>query len=232
MRTLNQTLGVAGAILALGTFFPARAWSNDSPLRIKVLSSESYHFQGPPLEQLYCDWRDLSAYCFDSRPNTYVENTMVVRELDGKSLEIACTVYNQWSRCTTLPVNQTFEAWTTKHGLKIRFLDPQGKMREQLYEIREADVTARTPAANRAVPSADGSASAEVSASFATTSATSDTITVLGVTPSSHCQLTATNQSAATNYTTAYVSAKSANNVTVTHAPMSGMTYDVTCSVN
>jgi hypothetical protein len=64
-----------------------------------------------------------------------VENTMVVQEPDGKSLEIACTVYNRWSNCINLPVNQSFQARMGKHGLEIRYLDQHGKMRKQVYEI-------------------------------------------------------------------------------------------------
>jgi hypothetical protein len=68
-------------------------------------------------------------------PKTYVENTMVVQEPDGNSLEIACTVYNRWSHCTSLPVDQSFEAWMGKRGLEIRYMDQHGKIRKQLYEI-------------------------------------------------------------------------------------------------
>jgi hypothetical protein len=113
----------------------ASAWSKDLPLHIKVLSAESHQFQGPPLVPRDCNWRDISAYCYSSSPDTYVENTMVVEESNGKSLEIACTVYNQWSHCTSLHVNQSFQAWLGKHGLKIRYLDQHGKMRKQVYEI-------------------------------------------------------------------------------------------------
>lgn len=113
----------------------ANAWSRDLPLQIKVLSAESHQFQGPPLDPPNCNWRDISAYCYGSPPQTYVENTMVVEEPNGKSLEIGCTVYNQWSHCTTLPVNQSFQAWMGKHGLNIRYLDQQGKWRKQVYEI-------------------------------------------------------------------------------------------------
>jgi hypothetical protein len=66
---------------------------------------------------------------------TYIENTMVVQEPDGKTLKIACTVYNQWSHCTDLPANQTFQARRVKHGLEIRYLDQHHKWRKQVYEI-------------------------------------------------------------------------------------------------
>ncbi len=121
----------------------ASAWSEDFSLQIKVLRAESHEFQAPPLVPPGCNWRDISAYCYGSSPETYVENTMVVREPDGKSLEIACTVYNQWSHCASLPVNQDFSARRTKHGLRIRYLDQHGKMRKQLYEILPD--TGRTP---------------------------------------------------------------------------------------
>jgi hypothetical protein len=60
---------------------------------------------------------------------------MAVLEPDGKSLKIACTVYNQWSHCTSLPVNQSFQARIGKRGLEIRYFDQHGKMRTQLYEV-------------------------------------------------------------------------------------------------
>jgi len=113
----------------------ANAWSKNLPTQIKVLSAESSQFQGPPFPPPNCEWRDLSAYCYSSSPVTYVKNTMVVQEPNGKSLEIGCRVYNQWSHCTTLPVNQSFQAWMGKHGLKIRYLDQRGKWRKQVYEI-------------------------------------------------------------------------------------------------
>ena len=111
-----------------------RAWSEDLPLHIKVLSEESRQFQGPRLAPPDCNFQDISAYCFSSM-KTYVENTMIVQEPDGKSLEIACTVYNQWSHCASLPANQSFQARMEKHGLEIRYLDQHGKMRKQVYEI-------------------------------------------------------------------------------------------------
>jgi hypothetical protein len=100
-----------------------------------VLSAESHEFQAPPLAPRDCGWRDYSAYCNNSSPETYVENTMVVQEPDGKSLRIACTVYNQWSNCTGLPVHQTFQARMVKHGVEIRYLDQHHKWRKQVYEI-------------------------------------------------------------------------------------------------
>ncbi len=60
---------------------------------------------------------------------------MIVEKSDGSRLQIACTVYNEWSRCRDLPLNQTFQAMKTKRGLTIRYRDRHGKMRKQIYEI-------------------------------------------------------------------------------------------------
>jgi hypothetical protein len=69
-------------------------------------------------------------------------------------------------------------------------------------------------------------------ASLTTTSASSDNVTVTGMTSTGHCSVTATNSSAATNIATTYVSAKTTNQITVTHTTTSGMTYDITCWPN
>jgi hypothetical protein len=61
---------------------------------------------------------------------------------------------------------------------------------------------------------------------------TSDTVALVGMTSSGHCSLTATNASAATNIATTYVSAKTTNQITVTHTATASMTYDVLCTPN
>jgi len=69
-------------------------------------------------------------------------------------------------------------------------------------------------------------------ASLATTGATSDNVALIGMTSFGHCSLTATNASAATNIATTYVSAKTTNQITVTHTARASMTYDVMCTPN
>lgn len=65
------------------------------------------------------------------------------------------------------------------------------------------------------------------------TSSTTDTATVTGVLSTSLCGATATNATAATNFATTYVSAISANSVTVTHVTgASGGTVSLVCSPN
>ena len=67
--------------------------------------------------------------------------------------------------------------------------------------------------------------------SFTTTAATTDPITVTGMTASGHCQLQATNAGAAGG-TGTYVSNKTTNQITVTHTATSGWTFDVSCTPN
>ncbi len=69
-------------------------------------------------------------------------------------------------------------------------------------------------------------------ASLTTGSATSDNVTIDGMTASGHCTFSPTNAGGATNIATAYVSAKSTNQITITHAAFSGMTYDIQCTAN
>lgn len=81
-------------------------------------------------------------------------------------------------------------------------------------------------------PDASGTVGLAVLGSLTTTAATTDNVTLTGMTASGHCQLTATNTSAATNVATTFVSNKTTNQITVTHTAISGMTYDVSCSPN
>lgn len=96
------------------------------------------------------------------------------------------------------------------------------------------DVTAPTLSANRTTTLADGAGSVAISGSFTTTAAASDTVSILGVTSSSHVSLTPTNAIAAAMIAagTVYVSSVSAGSVTVTHSSTSGGTFHIVCTVN
>lgn len=67
-------------------------------------------------------------------------------------------------------------------------------------------------------------------ATLTTTASASDNVTIAGMTASGHCGLSATNSTASANIATTNVSAKTTNQVTVTHTAVSGMTYDLVCS--
>lgn len=79
-------------------------------------------------------------------------------------------------------------------------------------------------------PDRGGSSTPVLAAALTTTAATTDNVTVTNMTSSGHCSLTPTNASAATNVATTYVSAKTTNQITVTHTATASMTYDVNCT--
>lgn len=77
---------------------------------------------------------------------------------------------------------------------------------------------------------AGGTASWIISTSFTTTAAATDNVTVTGMTSSGHCSLEPTNTAAAAGIASVFVSAKAANQITVTHTATANWTFDVMCS--
>lgn len=69
-----------------------------------------------------------------------------------------------------------------------------------------------------------------VTATLTTTGNTTDNVTVTGMTSSGHCSLTPTNPGAAGGIASVYISAKTTNQITVTHTNAAGWTFDVMCS--
>lgn len=108
-----------------------------------MLSAASHQVQGAPLVPTDCGIRDYDGYCHGSAPVTYVENTMLIQEPNGALLHVGCWVYNRWSHCADLPVNQTFEAKKEGHGLTIQYFDQDHKLRRQFYEIEDNDPSSR-----------------------------------------------------------------------------------------
>jgi hypothetical protein len=68
--------------------------------------------------------------------------------------------------------------------------------------------------------------------SFTTTADKTDKVTVTGMAAGGHCSLTATNAGAAAGIASVYISHKTTNQITVTHAATSGWTFDVMCTPN
>lgn len=81
-------------------------------------------------------------------------------------------------------------------------------------------------------PTAVSGKNIPILAALVTTAAASDNVTVTGMTASGHCNLTPTNTAGATNIATTFVSAKAANQITVTHAVTANMNYDISCTPN
>ena len=67
-------------------------------------------------------------------------------------------------------------------------------------------------------------------ASLVTTSSSSDNVAITGMTARGHCTLTATNATAAANIAATYISRKTTDQITVTHAAVANMNYDILCT--
>jgi hypothetical protein len=88
---------------------------------------------------------------------------------------------------------------------------------------------------NRPVKLGDGKtagANIPILASLKTIFGTSTNVEMDGVTSSSHCSITATNGTAAAYFNRTFISAKVDGQITVTHAPVADMTYDILCTPN
>jgi hypothetical protein len=68
--------------------------------------------------------------------------------------------------------------------------------------------------------------------SFTTTAATTDTVTITGMTSKGHCTLQPTSAGAAEGIASVFVSAKATNQITVTHGATAGWTFDIFCTPN
>ncbi|MFZ0295365.1 MAG: hypothetical protein WAL52_17270, partial [Candidatus Sulfotelmatobacter sp.] len=107
------------------------------PIQITVLSAEFHPLDnGTPVPK-DCDLTNFSAYCNESK-NPTVQNIMRVRESDGESFSITCTVDSRWSKCAPLPVGETFEARKDKHGITVLYRNGKGKERKQLFQVLAA----------------------------------------------------------------------------------------------
>jgi hypothetical protein len=155
---------------------------------------------------------------------------------------------------TTLPVSPTYNpvggvTWQSSNGDYLWAMTSDGVIHVVRTDTGPVEEWRFDQAKNRIYPAADKTGSLGIPtnrweristvkldiasvASLKTAAGISDIVKVPGATPFSHCSLTATNASAAANIVTTYISAKEANQITVRHAPISGMSYDVVCTSN
>jgi hypothetical protein len=75
-----------------------------------------------------------------------------------------------------------------------------------------------------------GTVSPVLRGTLTTTAATSDALTLTGLSTAGVCTFSATNSTAATNIATSYISAVAANSVTLTHVATASMTYNFVCT--
>jgi hypothetical protein len=125
------------AALQMGLFLAA-VLANAAPkstLRITVLDSATRALaadnNGVPLN---CDQLTFDAYC-RSTTNAPLLSTLLVKEDNGQTYHISCTVESKYSRCVPLAEGESYDAKRTKHGLEVYYEDDNGKTRRQLYSL-------------------------------------------------------------------------------------------------
>ncbi|MGB8580140.1 MAG: PEGA domain-containing protein [Candidatus Sulfotelmatobacter sp.] len=137
------------ALFLLNVMFAEAA--KQYPLHITVLSAEFHPLNsGTPVPK-DCDLTNFSAYCNESKTPT-VQNIMRVRDAEGESFSIVCTVDSRWSRCASLPVGETFEARKDKHGITVLLRNAKGKEKKELFQVVAAAAEPRPDTAVKAQP--------------------------------------------------------------------------------
>lgn len=126
-------LGFLSLAFLFMPIFANAAW--DRPLRIKVLDSEirsvAFDDNGVPIN---CEQITFDAYCRSSR-TARLMNILLVQEDNGTQLRVTCTADSKFSRCTPLPVGDSYDAKLEKNGITIAYIDDKGKERKQLYTL-------------------------------------------------------------------------------------------------
>ena len=127
--------------LLLNAMFASAMFANEAasrsqayPLRITVVSSETHALNGGTPVPKDCDLTNYSAYCNESASPT-AQSILVVQGADGKTFRITCTTDSRWSKCSPLPVGQTFDARQEKHGITIVSWNAKGREIKQHYEL-------------------------------------------------------------------------------------------------
>jgi len=125
----------------------AHATVHGGAIHITVLDSETHSVildgSGVPKN---CDGVSFDAYCFNSK-TTEVTNSLLVQEGNQPPFQITCSVDSKWSRCTTLPPGESFEARKAKRGIVVYYADDAGKLRKQFYAYAGEEPKSGTPEA-------------------------------------------------------------------------------------
>jgi PEGA domain len=138
----------AGFLLA-GIF--ANATSSSTVMRIKVLNSETRSVStGGSEVPKNCDQVNFDAYCNNSK-TAILTNTLLVQEGNEPPFHIACTIDSKFSRCTSLPKGESYDARREKRGITVYYQDDRGKARKQFYALVDTDGKAGLPANTAAV---------------------------------------------------------------------------------
>jgi hypothetical protein len=141
------------AALQIG-FLLAALLANASPkstLRITVLDSTTRALaadnNGVPQN---CEQLTFDAYC-RSTSSAPLLSTLLVKEDNGPTYRISCTVESKYSRCVPLAKGESYDAKRAKRGLEVYYEDDKGKTRKQFYTLVAANEKAAAPVPASAV---------------------------------------------------------------------------------
>jgi hypothetical protein len=93
-------------------------------------------------------------------------------------------------------------------------------------------ISPRNSAAATLIQGCSSVISPAIPANLTTSSNTSDTVSIIGMTPRGHCSLSAANESAAAHIASTFISSYGPGQITVTHATAAGMDYTLLCTPN
>lgn len=137
--SIGKTIAKTETLVATVLFLISLAsGSSKTTLRIKVLDSEtrsvSLNANGVPTD---CDQVTFDAYCRATSRTAELVTTLLVQDGDGDTppFRITCTIESRFSRCSPLPIGESFDARKEKHGIAIFYEDDKGKVRKQLYSL-------------------------------------------------------------------------------------------------
>jgi hypothetical protein len=133
----------------------ANAASRGNSIRITVLGSETRALQQADNNGVAtnCDQVTFDAYC-RSTSGVPLVNTLLVQEGNDPPYRIRCRIESRFSRCTPLPIGESFDAKREKRGITVYYVDDKGKTRSQFYALvaGEAKANATTAAATPSAP--------------------------------------------------------------------------------
>jgi hypothetical protein len=124
----------------------ASAASVKNTMRIEVLDSET---RAASIDNndvsANCEQLTFDAYCRSTSTAPLV-STLLVQEGNAPPFRIRCTIESRYSRCTSLPKGERFDARREKKGITVYYVDDKGRGRKQSYTLVDTDGKLAAPA--------------------------------------------------------------------------------------
>jgi hypothetical protein len=140
--SMRRIAALQAGLLLAAVLANAASLKDKDTVRITVLDSvtqaSSPDNNGVPQN---CEQLTFDAYC-RSTSNVPLVSTLLVQEDNEPPFRIRCTIESKYSRCTSLPKGESFDAKREKHGMTVYYVDDKGKARKQLYTLVASDAQA------------------------------------------------------------------------------------------